>query len=155
MSFTEDARSDDARNCIKCGREVGPDESICAVCNRAGMAAPSATQYHGTIVVAIVGGIAALALAASLSLRGVGPYEAKVISVAAAEPGYDITLEVRNQGSRQGRAQCRLVAIGEAGRRLQTRTVITPPVDGSATLTITERLPGLAQRPSSVTVDCS
>ena len=31
------------RRCIKCGREVGPDESICEVCNRAGMATPSAT----------------------------------------------------------------------------------------------------------------
>ena len=42
------------RNCYKCGREIGPDESICRVCNRAGMATPSASQYHGTIVVAIV-----------------------------------------------------------------------------------------------------
>ena len=47
------ARSDE-RRCIKCGREVGADESICEFCNRAGMATPSASQYHGTVAVAIV-----------------------------------------------------------------------------------------------------
>jgi hypothetical protein len=43
-----------------------PDESICEVCNRAGMATPSAT-HHGTIVVAIVAGVIIMAIAASLA----------------------------------------------------------------------------------------
>ena len=53
------------RSCIKCGRQIGPDETICEVCNRAGMATPSATQYHGTIVVAIVAGVIIMAIAAT------------------------------------------------------------------------------------------
>ena len=47
------------------------------VCNRAGMVAPSASQYHGTVAVAIILAVAGLAFAASLSLRGVGPYEGR------------------------------------------------------------------------------
>src|SRR2546430_16569381 len=58
-----------ARHCYKCGREIGPDETICAICNRAGMATPSATQYHGTIVVAIVTGVVIMAAAPPCPLR--------------------------------------------------------------------------------------
>ena len=155
MTYTEATPPGDVRHCIKCGREIGPDESICAVCNRAGMATPSATQYHGTIVVAVIVAIAALAVGASLSLRGVGPYEADVTLIAPADPGYDITINVRNEGSRPGRAHCQLVAIGEAGRRLQTRTLLTAPIDGGATVTVTEHLAGLAELPADVTVACS
>jgi predicted nucleic acid-binding Zn ribbon protein len=153
MSFSEPPPGD-VRRCIKCGREIGPDQSMCAVCNRAGMATPSATQYHGTIVVAVIGAVAALAVGASLSLRGVGPYEAEVIRIAAADPGYDITVRVRNAGSREGRAHCQLVAISETGRRLQTRTTLTPPVAAGAAVTVTEHLAGLTERPEDVTVGC-
>src|SRR5688500_8181266 len=83
------------RQCIKCGREIGPDETVCEICNRAGMATPSSSQYHGTVAVAIVLAVAALAVAASLSLRGVGPYGAEVSGVtpAGSSVGYAITYE--------------------------------------------------------------
>jgi RNA polymerase subunit RPABC4/transcription elongation factor Spt4 len=103
------------RNCIKCGREIGADESICEVCNRAGMATPSASQYHGTVAVAIVLAVAALAIAASLSFRGVGPYAAEVNAVRPADPGWSITFAVTNEGSKAGRAKCQLVALGDGG----------------------------------------
>ena len=74
------------RHCLKCGRQIGPDESICEVCNRAGMATPSATQYHGTMAVAIIAGVAGMAIWASLAMRGVGPYQAEVLSVTAGPP---------------------------------------------------------------------
>ena len=147
---------DDARRCIKCGREVGPDVTICEVCNRAGMATPSASQYHGTVVVAIVLAVAGLAFAASFTLRGVGPYAAEVIDVVAAEPaGYAVTLSVTNQGTRAGRAKCQLVAIGEAGERLGTRSIVTTPVAGGGSLVVTERVPAITQEPAEVTVSCS
>src|ERR671918_2917001 len=97
------------RHCYKCGREIGPDESICDVCNRAGMATPSATQYHGTLVVAIIAGVAGLAIWASLSMRGIGPYRAEVVSVTDAPPdGALVTVLVENQGTARGAATCRL-----------------------------------------------
>ena len=147
--------SAETRNCIKCGREVGPDESICEVCNRAGMAAPSASQYHGTVAVAIVLAVAALAIAASLSFRGVGPYAATVNDVRPADPGWSITFAVTNEGTRSGRAKCQLVALGDAGQRLRTRSAITLPIEGGATAEQTETIAGLQVEPADVTVSCS
>lgn len=147
--------SAETRNCIKCGREIGADESICEVCNRAGMVAPSASQYHGTVAVAIVLAVAALAFAASLSFRGVGPYAAQVNEVHAADPGWSITFAVTNEGTRAGRAKCQLVALGDAGERLRTRSAITLPIEGGATTEQTETIPGLQVEPAEVTVSCS
>jgi len=144
------------RHCIKCGREIGPDESICEVCNRAGMVTPSASQYHGTVVAAIVIAVAGLAIAASLSLRGIGPYAAEVRSVAAAEPvGYTISYAVTNEGTRPGRAKCQLIALGDDGRQLRTRNTITAQIPGGETAEATETIPGLESEPADVTVRCS
>jgi hypothetical protein len=146
----------EVRRCIKCGREIGPEETICEICNRAGMATPSASQYHGTVVVAIVAAVAALAIAASLSLRGVGPYAAEVQSVADVQPlGYSVTFTVTNQGSNPGRAKCQLVAVGPAGQRLRAVNAITAQIAGGATSAQSKTIPGLDAPPSTVEVDCS
>lgn len=147
---------DERRHCIKCGLPIGPDETICADCNAAGMATPSASQYHGTVAVAIVAAVAALAIAASLSFRGVGPYAAEVRGVApGAVAGYAITYAVTNEGTRPGRAKCQLVALGDAGERLRTRSAITSPIEGGATAELTEEIPGLQSEPAQVTIRCS
>lgn len=154
--MTTPSASGDLRHCIKCGREIGPDESVCEVCNRAGMATPSASQYHGTVAVAIVLAVAALAVAASLSLRGVGPYAAEVRAVTPGEPiGYAIAYVVTNTGTKAGRAKCLLVALGPTGERLRTRTTITDQIGGGATAELIETIPGLEARPADVTVSCS
>lgn len=143
------------RHCIKCGREIGSDESICETCNRAGMATPSATQYHGTVVAAIIAAVAVLAIAGSLSLRGVGPYEAEVRAVDPSDPGYAITYAVTNEGTKQGRAKCQLVALGDTGQRLRTRSTLTEPITGGHTAVLTESIPGLETEPAQVTISCS
>jgi hypothetical protein len=146
----------DARPCIKCGRPIGPDETICDDCNAAGMATPSASQYHGTVAVAIVAAVAALAIAASLSFRGVGPYAAEVRGVEpAAVAGYAITYAVTNEGTKAGRAKCQIVAIGAAGERLRARSAVTGPIEGGTTAELTEEIPGLETEPARVTVSCS
>jgi hypothetical protein len=144
-----------AGRCIKCGREIDPNESLCEICNRAGMTAPSASQYHGTVAAAIVLAVIGLAVAASLSLRGVGPYAAEVRGVAPADPGYAITYLVTNEGTRPGRAKCQLIALGESGERLRTRSTLTTRIDGGATAEMTETIAGLADEPAEVTVSCS
>lgn len=147
--------SPDARHCIKCGREIGPDESLCEICNHAGMVAPSASQYHGTVAVAIIVAVAALAVAASLSLRGVGPYAAEVRDVAFTDPGYEISFVVTNEGTKPGRAKCLLTALAENGRRLRTANTISAQIPGGETAEQTERIAGLEEEPASVTVSCS
>jgi hypothetical protein len=144
------------RHCIKCGREVGSDETICVDCNGAGMATPSASQYHGTVAVAIVAAVAALAIAASLSFRGVGPYAAEVRNVEAADAaGYAITYAVTNEGTKAGRAKCQILVLGDAGERLRARSTLTTPIDGGATAEMVEEIPGLESEPATVTVSCS
>ncbi len=145
----------DVRHCIKCGREVGPDDSLCEICNRAGMVAPSASQYHGTVVAAILVAVAGLAIAASLSLRGVGPYAAEVQAVRFADPGYAISYSVTNEGTKPGRAKCQLIALAENGRRLRTANTITGQIPGGETADQTERIPGLEEEPATVTVSCT
>jgi predicted nucleic acid-binding Zn ribbon protein len=145
----------DVRHCIKCGREIGPDESLCEICNRAGMSAPSASQYHGTVAVAIVLAVVALAAAASLSQRGVGPYAAEVGRVEAADPGYAISYAVTNEGTRPGRAKCQIIALAASGERLRTRSTITGQIAGGGTTELTETIPGLEERPAEVQVACT
>jgi predicted nucleic acid-binding Zn ribbon protein len=146
----------EGRHCIKCGREIGPDESICDVCNRAGMATPSASQYHGTVVAAIVLAVAGLAVAASLSLRGVGPYGAEVRGFEPTDPiGYVVTYAVTNEGTKAGRAKCQLVALDADGRQLRTQGTVTGQIAGGSTVELNEAFPGLDVEPATVNVTCS
>jgi hypothetical protein len=120
------------------------------------MATPSASQYHGTVVVAIVLAVAGLALAASLSLRGVGPYGAEVIGVEPAEPvGYSITYTVTNEGTKAGRAKCQLIALAADGRQLRTVSSVSSQIGGGARAELVETIPGLEVEPADVTVSCS
>jgi hypothetical protein len=153
--MTTPPRSDDARRCIKCGREVGPDETICELCNRAGMATPSASQYHGTVVAAILLAVVGLAVAASLSMRGVGPYSADIRSVDPADLGYTITYVVRNEGTKAGRAKCLLVALGETGQQIRSRNTVTDQIPGGESGEQRETIAGLETEPASVSVTCS
>ena len=153
--MTHPTSAPETRHCIKCGRDVGEEESLCAVCNRAGMATPSATQYHGTIAVAIVLAVAGLAWAAGSALEGVGPYAAEVRQVTAADVGYDIGYAVTNEGTRSGRAKCQLIALDEDGRPLRRTNEITGPIGGGETLAESVAIPGLDEEPDEVTVRCS
>jgi len=144
------------RHCYKCGREIGPDETICEVCNRAGMATPSATQYHGTMVLAIIAGVAGLAIWGSLAMRGVGPYTASVQAIAPDAPdGALVTFVVTNQGTSRGFAKCQLQALDTTARVLRTRSVVAGPLEGGASRIFSERMPGLPTLPASVRVSCS
>jgi predicted nucleic acid-binding Zn ribbon protein len=143
------------RHCYKCGREIGPDESICSICNRAGMATPSASQYHGTMAVAIIAGVVALAIWASLSMRGVGPYRAEVVLVTDSPPdGAMVTLSVVNEGTARGSASCRLEARDAQGRLLRNVTISTGRLDGGQRATFSERITGLTRLPDSVVASC-
>jgi predicted nucleic acid-binding Zn ribbon protein len=144
------------RHCYKCGREIGPDESICAICNRAGMATPSASQYHGTMVVAIIAGVAGLAIWASLALRGVGPYQAEVLSFADSPPnGVEVSVSIENLGTSRGFAKCQLRAIDAGGRQLGSRSLVAGPLEGGESRTFTDRISGLLGTPQSIEVGCS
>ena len=143
------------RSCYKCGRQIGPDETICEVCNRAGMATPSATQYHGTIVVAIVAGVVIMALAAGLAVRGIGPFQGEALRWSPDPPdGLVVQVQVANQGTRSGRAKCELSALDASGRILREVSSLSPAVSGGASVTFEERMPGVPEAPKSISVAC-
>lgn len=147
--------SAETRACIKCGREVGPDESMCRLCNRAGMATPSASQYHGTVAVAIVLAVIALAFAAGLTLRGIGPWTATVDRARADGSGaVEVTMTVTNDGTSSGRAKCRIVARGSRDEVLQSRNFVTATIHGGSSANVTESVPGLRDLPSQLDVSC-
>jgi len=151
-----EGQADRVRHCYKCGREIAPDRTICDVCNRAGMATPSATQYHGTIVVAIVAGVVAMALWASLSLRGIGPFGGQVVGFRPDPPdGVVATLLLTNEGSKAGRAKCQLTARDAAGAPLRVRDIVSAQIAPGGSLSLDERIPGLPSVPADVVIRCS
>jgi hypothetical protein len=48
--------------CLRCGTRVTWDQSVCRRCNPAGLPTPSPSQYHGTVMLAVLVGVAALVL---------------------------------------------------------------------------------------------
>jgi len=103
-----------------------------------------------------VAAVAALAIAGSLSLRGVGPYAAEVQSVADVQPlGYEVTYTVTNEGTNPGRAKCQLVALGADGQRLRAVNSVTAQIDGGATSAQSRTIPGLDAPPATVQIGCS
>jgi hypothetical protein len=97
-----------------------------------------------------------MAIAASLSLRGIGPFRGEALRWGS-DPPDAILVEVRvtNEGTRAGRAKCQLTARDASNLVLRIRSSVSPPVDPGSTVTYTERIPGLPQAPASVGVSCA
>jgi hypothetical protein len=118
------------------------------------MATPSASQYHGTMAVAIIVGVVALAVWASLSMRGVGPYQAEVVSVTQVPDGAEATISVLNQGTARGSATCRVEALDAQGRPLRNTSISTGRLDGGQRSTFSVPITGLTQMPATVLASC-
>lgn len=52
--------------CIRCGVVVPWGMSVCRDCNPAGLPAPSPSQYHATVFLAVAAAVAVLAVLAAL-----------------------------------------------------------------------------------------
>lgn len=141
--------------CLKCGRPIDLQETMCDVCNRAGMTAPAATQMHGTVAVAIVGSVVAMGVVASILVGGVGPFTSDVLAVGpVAEASVVVTLRVHNQGSRAGRARCELTAVNGVGSPVARTVALSPPVPAGGSVPFDAQIPGLTADPSRVMVRC-
>jgi hypothetical protein len=55
--------------CLRCGTRVAWGQSVCRRCNPAGLPAPSPSQYHGTVMLAVAAGVALLLVLLLLSGR--------------------------------------------------------------------------------------
>jgi hypothetical protein len=129
---------------------------MCAVCNRAGMVEPSASQYHGTLAVAIVAGVVLLAVWAGLATRGIGPYAAEVVSFGASPPnGAAVTIQVANEGTSRGYAKCQLRARDASGRVVGSRSLVAGPLEGGESKAFSDRIAGLLGEPAAIEVRCT
>lgn len=71
-------------------------------------AAPSTTQSHGTIMLGLLSGFVVLGFLLWLSVRGVGPFEARLVETTGTGASKQVLVEVTNNGSRTGRGNCRI-----------------------------------------------
>lgn len=132
--------------CFKCGRPTPLGVSLCDRDNPGHIKAPSSTQVHGTILIGVIGGFVALAVVWRLVSAGLGPFPATVAGVATlADGGLDVSIVVRNDGTRTAGASC---SISPGGAPTYTDFVfftdpipptesrqftraLAPPADGS------------------------
>ena len=143
------------RRCIKCGREVGPDQSMCEVCNRAGMVTPAATQVHGTIFVAIVLGVVLLALGSSLLIGHGGPYPTTVVSWQAVDSGaLRVRLGVTNAGEHDGRARCQITVRDSDGAIAHQAVALSPELAPQASTEFETDVPEAGAGASTVEAEC-
>lgn len=103
--------------------------------NPAGLALPSPIQGHATVLVGVIAAVALLVVGAWFLYHGVGPFHAELVkrSVEAGAPGSQVTvvdLRVRNDGSRSGRARCRLSGVQPDGSLVNSGVRLTESIPG-------------------------
>jgi hypothetical protein len=141
--------------CLKCGRPIDAEETMCEVCNRAGMTSPAATQMHGTLAVAIIGSVVGMGLLAGALVGGVGPWSAEVLQVEPVqEAEVLVTVVVENEGTRAGRARCELTAIDDSGSPVARTVALSPEVVPGAALPFDAQIPGVSAEPARIVVRC-
>jgi hypothetical protein len=141
--------------CLKCGRPIDPEETMCEVCNRAGMTSPAATQMHGTVAVAIIGAVVGMGIVAGLLVGGAGPYGAEVVAVRpVAEAAVVVTVDVATDGTREGRARCERTAVDALGTPIARTVALSPAVPAGESVPFDAQIPGLTTDPAGVEVRC-
>ena len=106
-------------------------------------------------MVAIVGGVALLALAASLAMRGIGPFRADAVRFQLNDQGAVVaSARVTNEGTKAGRARCQFTARDAAGGTLGAASTTSLQTAGGASSAISVLIPGVGDQPASVTVAC-
>ena len=146
-------RADPTHPCVRCGRPVPVDVGLCERCNPLGLSDPAASQAHGTIFLAIVLGVVALAVAGRVALSGIGPFEAQVIGVGAAGAGLVVTIDVHNRGTKSGPTTCRIT--DPANRGVGPAAIVqSPPVEPGGSRSFTATIPQFGASPRPLAIAC-
>ena len=139
--------------CVRCGRPIVLERSLCEFCNPLGLEQPATTQVHGTVFVAIVVAVLALAVAGRVALSGVGPFQASVVEVLPVPAGLAITLEVTNDGSKTGATTCHLT-ITEKGGVGPSHLVVTPRIEPGQPRRVATTTDRFGTEPVALSVGC-
>ena len=127
---------------------------LCERCNPLGLRDVSASQVHGTVVIAVLLAIVGLALIARLTLAGLGPFTAEIADVVTSGPGLAVTLTVTNDGTATGQTTCRVTDPRDrnGGR---SAFLLSPRIDGGATVTFTQTVTEFGSEVRELIVACS
>ena len=112
--------------------------------NPAGLALPSPIQGHATVLVGVIAAVVLLVVGAWFLYHGVGPFHATLVK-RSVEPGAQgarvtvVDLRVRNEGSRSGRARCRLSGVQPDGSLVNSGVRLTDNIPGHGEVTVTLR----------------
>jgi hypothetical protein len=139
--------------CVRCGRAVSLDESLCEFCNPLGLSQPATSQAHGTVFIAIVGAVVLLAVAGRLALSGVGPFHGQVANVTPSGTGLAVALTVRNDGSKEGSTTCRVTEASRGGTG-PAAVLLTPHVAPGQTLTFSTTVEQFGSTVVPLAVEC-
>jgi hypothetical protein len=104
-------------------------------------AAPSPSQSHGTVMVALVVGFVLMAGLLWLNVRGVGPFNAQVVNAVPTGDNTLVTVTVTNEGSKAGHGKCRLGRVTTGGDRTTDFQFLSKRVEPHATITETVEVP--------------
>lgn len=139
--------------CARCGAPVGPGVGLCEQCNPLGLRDVSASQVHGTVIIAVLVGFVLLAIGARLALSGIGPFVATMGAVTAAEGGLSVTLTVTNEGANAGQTTCRVTDAADRGSG-PAAFVLSPRIDPAGTVTFSQTVTELGSVPRPLKVEC-
>lgn len=153
--------------CPRCATVLAPGKSVCPRCelsvmvrrgdvrrNATGLALPSPIQGHATVMVAVLLTIALLGVLAFSSLQGIGPFTARVVSIQSEPAGLEVELQVTNDGSRAGKAKCRVSATDLDGAIHHSPVLLTDSIQPHTTGQLTLPLDGVHEG-RSLDITCS
>lgn len=126
---------------------------LCERCNPLGLRDVSASQVHGTVVVALLVGFVGLAIFAALSLSGVGPFPATLDSVTPEGAGVRLTLTVTNDGTGAGQTTCRVQRASNEGGG-PNAFVLTPELQPHETRTFSQLVTEFGSSVDDLVVEC-
>jgi hypothetical protein len=136
--------------CPRCGTARRGDLQVCVRCETSfddvdlalpRPAAPSPSQSHGTVMVALVAGFVLMAFLLWLSVRGVGPFTARVVSAVPAGDQISVTVTVTNEGSKAGHGKCRIGRVTTGGDLTSEYQFLSARVAPHSTITQTVEVP--------------
>ena len=139
--------------CVRCGRAVPLDVSLCERCNPLGLEQPATSQVHGTVAAALILAVVLLAVVGRVALSGIGPFQASVVEVEPAAAGLTVTLDVRNDGSKSGTTTCRLTRRETPGIGASA-FFQTPRIEPGENRRFTTRTESFGSEPVALAIDC-
>ena len=140
--------------CVRCGKQIPIDESMCEFCNPLGLKAPAASQAHGIAIVGVGVAVVVLAVLARMLIADVGPFSSSVAAVVPDPNGLRVSISVANAGSSAGTTTCRIEDPSLGGIGPQSVFVQSPEVPGGGSVTFDVVVAVFGATPTELTADC-